>query len=68
MRLDRVEEIGMIETSIEETLRLIKAFRVIQNEESRRKIIELAEAEASALNVSLKSMPSPGSKPNKRNI
>jgi hypothetical protein len=63
MRLDRVKEIGMIETSIEEALRLIKAFRVIQNEESRRKIIEIAEAEASAaaLNVSLNSMPLPAS-------
>jgi hypothetical protein len=56
----------MIEASIDEALRLIKAFRVIQNEKSRRRIIEIAEA--AAVNVNLKSTPSPGSKQNKRDV
>jgi hypothetical protein len=53
----------MIQASLEETLRLVRAFRVIQSEESRRNIIFIAEAAAGGADVKQEPEPLEG-KPN----
>lgn len=41
----------MVQASVEEILRLVQAFRVVQSEESRRNIIIIAEAAAAGADV-----------------
>lgn len=53
----------MIQASLEETLRLIRAFRIIRSEESRINIIRIAEAAAEGADVKREPSP-PTGKPN----
>ena len=50
--------------SLEETLRLIRAFRMIQSEESRLNIILIAEAAAEGDDVKREAPPPPDSRLN----